>query len=191
MSSFRLDPYWSAYKAKRLIERGDDQHGLSLLRTLVNQFPNAPAIRAQLSRTLLKRGMTNQAMTCLMEATDDSPFELRLLRATTHLMLEEWEKAEAMYRQLVALKPDSPSLLSEFAFCLRQQDRPNEALLPAQQAVSLAPDQITYRIELVHILTRLNRLQQAHQELTIVEKLDPAEDDIPLLRQAIDDASGS
>jgi len=191
VSSFRLDPYWNAYQAKQLIEHGDHRHGLKLLQTLVKQFPDEPTIRAQLARTLLNRGMTRQAMVCLLEATDHSHFELRLLRATAHLLLEEWEEAEEIYLDLVNLKPDSPSLLSELAFCQRQQGRFHEAIGPAQQAVTLAPEQVSYRVELIRILIQLKRIQQARNELRVVEKLNPADDEILRLRHEIDDVSSS
>lgn len=189
ISTFRLDPYWSVYKANQQITLGNDQQGITLLRTLVEQFPDEPTIRAQLVRTLLNRGMTNEAMTCLTDAADSSNFELRMLRATTHLLSEEWEAAEIIYRQLLKLKPDNPSLLSDFAFCLRQGKRFMQALAPAQQAANLAPDQVSYRIELIRILIQLKRLQRANHELAVVKELAPTNDDIRDLRQAIDDAS--
>ena len=140
-------------------------------------------------RTLLQRGMVREAKACLNESTDTSSFELRQLRATTHLLIEEWSEAEKIYRDLVMMKPDSPSLLSEFAFCLRQLDRSDEALTPAQRAVHLAPDQASFRVELVEILIELNRLREARQELIAVEKIDATETRIDRLRKAIENTS--
>ena len=51
LTSFRLDPYWNAFSAKRLIERGDSQLGIALLQQLVEQFPDEPAIRANAAPT--------------------------------------------------------------------------------------------------------------------------------------------
>lgn len=189
VNSFRLDPYWNAFRANQQIKLGNDRQGIALLRTLVERIPDEPSIRAQLARTLLNHGMTSEAMACLTGAPDSSHFELRMLRATTHLLREEWEAAETVYRQLVILKPDNPSLLSDFAFCLRQRERFIQALGPAQQAVKLAPDRVSYRIQLVRILIQLQLLKQADRELIVAEELAPTNDELADLRKAIEHTS--
>lgn len=172
VSSFRLDPYWNAYRANQMIQSGGEQNGLSLLRSLLNQFPDEPAIRIQLVRALLNRGRIDDAAEVLREAEDSSHFELRMLMATTSLLSEDWSRAEAIYRELLDRKSDSPSMLSEFAFCLRQQLRSSEGLAPAKRAVRLAPEQVSFRLELVRILIDLDRMAEASRELSVLEAID-------------------
>lgn len=183
VSSFRRDPYWNTYRASQMIQRGDGQHGISLLRTLLDQFPDEPSIRTQLVRTLLNRGKIDDASAVLKDSTTDENFELRLLRATTHLLTEEWALAEKVYQDLIRQKPDSPSMLSEYAFCLRQQGRSVEALDPARQSVRLAPEQINYRIELVRILIELNRIAKAREELSAIEAFGSEDEPRPAIRE--------
>lgn len=183
VSSFRLDPYWNAYRANQLIQKGDGQHGISLLRTLLDQFPDEPSIRTQLVRTLLNRGKIDDASAVLKDSTTNENFELRLLCATTHLLKEEWALAENVYRDLIRQKPDSPSMLSEYAFCLRQQGRSAEALDPARQSVRLAPEEINSRVELVRILVELNRISKAREELNAIEALGSEDEPGPAIRE--------
>jgi tetratricopeptide (TPR) repeat protein len=188
VTTFRLDPYWNAYSASRMLKSGNSRDGMAMLQQLVRQFPDVATIRAQLVRELLSHGAIAEASRHLQDAPDDSPFELRLLAATTHLLSEEWEESERLYRDILQLKPDSPSLHSEFAFCLRQQGRTTEAIGPALTAVRLAPAQVSYRIELARILIAEKRIQEARQHLTIAAELDPENADVRELQQTVDAA---
>jgi tetratricopeptide (TPR) repeat protein len=186
VTTFRLDPYWNAYSASQMLKGGNSKSGMAMLEKLVRQFPDESTIRTQLVRELLSRGAVAKASRHLQDAPDGSPFELRLLAATTRLLSEEWEESEKLYRELLRLKPDSPSLHSEFAFCLRQQDRASEALGPARTAIRLAPDVVSHRVELARILIAVNKLEEARQELTAVAALEPDNADVRKLQQAVD-----
>lgn len=186
VTTFRLDPYWNAYSASQMLKGGNSQTGLAMLEKLVQQFPDVSRIRAQLVRELLSRGAIAEARQHLRDAPDGSPFELHLLAATIHLLSEEWEASEKLYRELLRLKPDSPSLLSEFAFCLRQQGRNSEALEPARAAVRLAPDVVSHRVELTRILIADKKLEEARRELTVAAELEPDNADVRELLQAVD-----
>lgn len=185
VTTFRLDPYWNAYSASRMLKGGNSQGGMAMLEELVRQFPDEATIRAQLVRELLSHGAIAEASDHLRDAPDGTPFELRMLAATTHLLSEEWEESEKLYRELLRLKPDSASLHSEFAFCLRQQGRASEALEPARTAVRLAPNVVSHRVELARILIADNRLEEARQELTVAAEQDPDHADVRELQLAV------
>jgi len=72
-------------------------------------------------------------------AIEESRAELRGLLGLTYLMRREYEKAIAEGERAVALDPNNPEALGQFAWILRFAGRPNEAIVLHRKALRLNP----------------------------------------------------
>lgn len=151
--SFRLDPYWTVFRAEQALASGASETGTDLLVRLVEKHPDSPVFRVRLVRAQMAAGRAAEAKAILEAApvSVQSNFELRTLRAVLHLLSEEWTDGEAIYQELLQQKPDSVALRLDLAFVLRQQKRYGDALRMVDQAVSLEPDNTVARAERIRI----------------------------------------
>lgn len=168
IDEFRRDPYWSTRQASQLAVAGNVSQGIRMLRDLVHQAPDEPSCRAQLIRLLLQQGALDEAQEYLDDKSAGSSFELDVLSATLLLLRGNWSAAEREYARLLATKPDSPTLLSDRAVCLRELGRLDEATVSAAAAVHLAPDEDRFRIELCRTLIQSARKSEALQNLQTI-----------------------
>ena len=185
IDEFRRDPYWSTRQASQLAIAGNVSQGIRMLRDLVHQAPDEPSSRAQLIRLLLQQGALDEAQKYLDDESAGSSFELDVLRATLLLLRGNWSAAEHEYVRLLATKPDSPTLLSDRAVCLRELGRLDEAIVSAEAAVQLAPDEDRFRIELCRTLIKSALKSEALQNLQTILLRNPDHDEAKALHKKI------
>lgn len=95
----------------------------------------------------------------------------RLGLAKTLTDLNRPSDAEAQYRALLAMQPRDPPVLAALAMSLADQQRLFEAEAAYRQALEIFPDYPLGRHNLGSLLVRMERAEEALEELTRAEKL--------------------
>jgi tetratricopeptide (TPR) repeat protein len=87
--------------------------------------------------------------------------QLCALGIRTRDLIPDWRNQETVGRVALAESPDSEPLNRGFAMMLLDQGRATEALVYAQRAVEIAPEQSYSHMTLGSVLSRLGRQQEA------------------------------
>ena len=145
--------------------------------------PDEPAVPPQLDSRLastlgtcrLRQGRPGEAAPLLTEAVGLAPYQadLRVLRA---LALEQNGSRKAAideYRRALQLDPRRPRALANLGALLREELRPDEALLLLDEACRLAPQDAAAQANRGLTLGDLGRVQEALAALEIASGLAP------------------
>jgi tetratricopeptide (TPR) repeat protein len=106
--------------------------------------------------------------------------ELLLNRASTYELLDEFDRAEADYDALLAIKPLNPMIYSDRAYFYMRQSRYAEAVRDFMTGSRLAPTQAAFNYGAGRAFTRMGAYTQAVEQYTEAMRLAPT-DSVPVL----------
>lgn len=135
-------------EARILQGQNRTEESLALLQEQLGDQTGASAsqkIRAigMIAQTQIRSGKINAARTTLDEALADTPDtpDLRMLSATLHAISQEFDQAEAIYRDLIEQFPESELPVRLLVNLLSSLGRPDEARATLGKALETQPDQ--------------------------------------------------
>ncbi len=98
---------------------------------------------------------------------------------------KDWDKAEAVYEQALALAPDDPQVLNNFAYMLAVSERRlPDALIYISRALELQPENASYIDTRGWVLFKMGRTQEA---LSVLEKAAQLDDSNPEILEHLGD----
>jgi Flp pilus assembly protein TadD len=130
----------------------------------------------------LKRG--DEAEAEMVKAYQYSARSVELLMEWGR-MLDSHEKhavADEKWREAIQLSPRAARIYQEYGAALWNQQRYGEALLLYRRAIAQVPDDLDLRLGLFYTWVMLDQDGEADAVLTAAERLDPAEQKLPLQR---------
>lgn len=89
--------------------------------------------------------------------------EVRATQAWYELRFYDWDKAERIFREVLAVSPDNSNALHWLSHVLSFQGQFEEALTLARRAVAVEPDSKMMRTNLAYILTDAGLFNEARQ----------------------------
>jgi Tfp pilus assembly protein PilF len=90
--------------------------------------------------------------------------------------------ADEKWREAIQLSPRAARIYQEYGAALWNQQRYGEALLLYRRAIAQVPDDLDLRLGLFYTWVMLDQDGEADAVLTAAERLDPAEQKLPLQR---------
>jgi tetratricopeptide (TPR) repeat protein len=174
----RADALRSAAKPDAAIE---------VLEQLTRDYPDLPTVHSALADLLRQQEDYAGAVTAYdqaLELTDTgarNQWFLLYARGISHERLDQWDKAEADFRQALELNPDQPQVLNYLGYSLvEKQENLDEALDMIERAVAARPDSGYIVDSLGWVLYRLGRYEEAvgHMEKAVeLMPVDPVVND--------------
>jgi len=127
----------------------------------------------QLGRLLGQSGKLDEALHHLSKAQTLAPhaIEIKAELGTVYLLLRDFPRAEACFRQVLATTPDHTATLHNLGNLLKLQGNPVEALKLLTRARVLAPHFLPTFYLYISTLLELERYQQAYDELIETKQL--------------------
>ncbi len=123
-------------------------------------------------------------------STEDS-----LIIAWEHHQAGRLSEAESLYRQIIAVHPESANVLCLLGIALRQQDKIVEAIAFYEQAIARQPDFVEAHLNKAHVLLDIGEYENAIACYTQVIQLAPnsalAYDKLGWLKQLVGDIDGA
>ena len=168
------DAYSELWLAR--LYRFENQHSEAekVLRNLLQHDPgNGPALE-QLSQLLMDEGRSQEAVTILSDAANDSSSpEVYDLLGDAYSQAKEYAKAEAAYRKAVEEDPDDPGHLHGLAQALMAQDKYAEALEQFKRLAEVEPGTAENYLRMAQLYRRLGKFDQAESSLLRAKQLAP------------------
>ena len=152
--------------SRALAKEGQLKSAVSLLKQLIDQYPEFVAPKLELADIHFLTGSPDLAVEGYREAIKQAPEldELVLRLGNLYNATQKPERALEQYREYLARDPDSSYALNQAAATLSALlNQPNEALPLAQRAYSLSPDNHNVADTLINIYLKLGRRQEAEQ----------------------------
>lgn len=87
--------------------------------------------------------------------------------------LKQFDIAERLYREALALAPDRPSLLNNLAAVLQQQGNFTEALACCERLISISPDDASTMNNYGNALAAMGRHDEALQQFDLSLQITP------------------
>lgn len=117
------------------------------------------------ARNFKEMGRTIDAVERLSKSDDDRE-SVHFLRGAMFEKMKQFDKAEAEFRKVLAMNPESSSALNYLGYMLADRNvRLNEALEMIRKAVDLEPHNAAFLDSLGWVYYRLNRLEEAEETL--------------------------
>ena len=112
-------------RAQRLVAAGKSEEALKLLNDLALHYPDEEHVLVLKSEALLLLERTAEATALLEKVIELSPrnIVIRMKLAATYYESKEYDKAEILYKQLVKLQPQNPSMHLLLADLYKRQGR--------------------------------------------------------------------
>ncbi|MFN3821012.1 MAG: tetratricopeptide repeat protein [bacterium] len=131
-------------------------------------FPNEPSLWYWRGRAYEDRGELDKASACYDSAlARDSTFiDAYIRKAYIFHNEKDWEKAMRYYEQSLAIEPDNPVLLNNYAYMLAEsvQDL-NRALDMIEKALKAQPENASFWDTRAWVLYRLGRYEEALEDI--------------------------
>ncbi len=108
-----------------------------------------------------------------------------LAKATQHLQLQQWEKAERVLRKALKQSPRNAEILQRLGGVQRRLGQPRRALETIDKALSLAPDNPVLEAEYAETLMDLGRTGEALDRLGRAIDTNPSDADLRVMRSRI------
>jgi tetratricopeptide (TPR) repeat protein len=101
------------------------------------------------------------------EDREDFPRQVEKLaeEATLALYEDDWQRAEQLLKEALAVRPDSPSLLNNLAMAYQLQGREEEALSMVREIHERHPDYLFARVSVAQLAIKDGDLDRAHDLL--------------------------
>jgi tetratricopeptide (TPR) repeat protein len=137
--------------------------------------PRSAEARLQLAQHELARGYPERALQPLEELTRETPrfAAARLTLGRARELLGEWPRAAALAESAFQDFPYLPSIAREAARVARRLDRNQEAVARLRVALAIRYDDAPSRRSLISLLTDMGRVDEAAQEMRLILRLDP------------------
>jgi TolB-like protein/Tfp pilus assembly protein PilF len=133
---------------------------------LADAYMLLPEYSSSIDRDLVET-RARAAVTTALDLEPDLP-EVRATQAWYELRFYDWEGAERIFRDALAVSPDNTNVLHWLSHVLSFQGRFDEALSIARRAAAVEPASKMMRTNLVYILVDAGRFEEG---LQIAEKL--------------------
>lgn len=155
--------------ARGLFYAGAKQEAETLLEKALEIWPSA-ALHGALARMRILRGEGEAATAPLEAAIAEHPQDLSLWLACADALHRGKLHVKALSLLDAAMRqaPDTPALLTAYAFVLDELDRPRDALTPLRRVAELSPGE---RAPLRNMLSTLLRARRAEEALAIARDL--------------------
>jgi tetratricopeptide (TPR) repeat protein len=154
----------------------------SSYRRAINLRPNFAGTLNNLANVLAEQGRLEEALACYKQALSINPdledaqqnyarllaqsnYEPLLLRANEAYQSGNYQKAEALYLQILAFRPSSAEVHTYLGTVLSKQGRSLEAEVSHRQAIALKPDLAEAHYNLGDVLSSQGQFPQAETSL--------------------------
>jgi len=138
---------------------------------LADAYMLLPEYSASIDRKMIERRAREGVLRAL-ELDPDLP-EVRASEAWYQLRFYDWDGAERIFREALAVAPDNTSVLHWLSHTLSFQGRYEEALSVARQAVEADPDSSIMRTNLAYILVDAGQFEEGLQVAWEMRKTRP------------------
>ena len=128
---------------------------------LADAYMLLPEYSASIDREMIERRARDGVLRAL-ELDPDLP-EVRASEAWYQLRFYDWDGAERIFREALAVAPDNTNVLHWLSHTLSFQGRHEEALIVARQAVEADPDSSIMRTNLAYILVDARQYEEGLQ----------------------------
>jgi tetratricopeptide (TPR) repeat protein len=168
------DMYSSLWLARLYRFENKHDEAEKVLRQVLNQDPdNGPALE-QLSQLLVDEGRSQEAITLLSHASDDSASpDVYDLLGDAYAQQKDYPKAEDAYRKAVDADPDDPGHRHGLAQALLEQDKYAPALEQFKKLVELEPGSSDNYLREAQLYRRLGEFDLAESSLLRAKQLAP------------------
>jgi protein O-mannosyl-transferase len=161
--SIRIEPYyWPSQRNLAMAFLGNNQpdKAFKQFEVVLNQLPNDPSLRYELSIYLLEYKRIEAAKIQLETALQLKPAfsEAHELLGAIYLQQSQLEKAVPQFFQALKTNPNFAEAHLNLALAMEQQGKFHDAVIHLHEALRLAPDSS-------EIKTALDRILAAHPEL--------------------------
>lgn len=174
-------------RAEALRAGGKAEAAIEVLEQLTRTHGSLPIVHTSLGDALRQQERFDEAAKAydaalsLFDTPQESQWFSYYARGICHERLGHWEKAEADFRQALALNPDQPQILNYLGYSLvEKRIKLDEALNMIERAVAARPDSGYIVDSLGWVLYRLGRFEDAvgHMErATELMPVDPVVND--------------
>ncbi|MGX9355397.1 tetratricopeptide repeat protein [Roseobacteraceae bacterium S113] len=174
-------------RADALRADGDIEGAVAALRKLIETHGTLPIVHTTLGDVLRQEKRFEEAVAAydnaigLYGAPANGQWFVYFARGIAHERLDDWEMAEADFRQALALNPDQPQVLNYLGYSLvEKQLKLDEALGMIERAVAARPESGYIVDSLGWVLFRLGRYDEAvpyMERATELMPIDPVVND--------------
>ncbi|MDC0739079.1 tetratricopeptide repeat protein [Cognatishimia sp. SS12] len=169
-------------RADALRHSGREEAAIEVLEQLTRTHGDLPIVHTSLGDILRQQkdfagavAAYDQALD-LAEGGDDSQWFSYYARGISHERLDNWDAAEADFRQALELNPDQPQVLNYLGYSLvEKQIKLDEALSMIERAVAARPDSGYIVDSLGWVLYRLGRFEEAVSHMERATELMPVD----------------
>lgn len=187
-------PYYVSAEIRRanvVRVSGDAEGGIEILRSLAESHPDEIEVHSSLGDALRNAERYAEAAEAYSAALDlvDTPqtahWVLFYSRGIARERADDWEGAEADFRQALELEPDQPLVLNYLGYSLVELgENLDEALAMIETAVEARPDDGYITDSLGWVLYRLGRIDEAVPHMLRAVELTP---DDPVINDHLGD----
>lgn len=179
------DPALAALGGAVEFHRGQFARAATYLERAHAMRPQDLVVRANLAESWWRTGRGAEALALCDEASARADPSLRLAGLGAHLAQEagDLQRAVALYRLVVAKRPDDWSLLNNLGNALSQEGDHAEAVAVLRRAMKLAPDSPPIRVNLGTALLNAQLSEEGEQILRDAARDFPG-DHVPMLTLA-------
>ena len=179
------DPWFVTSEIRRATtqrDAGDADAAIETLTALAAAHPELLEVHAALGDHLRAANRFAEAAAAyggaiaLIAAPQPGHWPLYYSRAIAYERAKDWDKAEADFRQALALSPEQPAVLNYLGYSLVEQGRNlDEALSMIERAVAGQPDDGYITDSLGWVLYRLGRFDEALPHMLRAVELEPVD----------------
>lgn len=105
--------------------------------------------------------------------SSDTELEAKLIEATTEKILKNYDKALGLYQDILEAEPDAAVAYFEMSEIYQAKQDAANAVMHAQKAVELHPENEWYRANLADVYFRTNQFDAASKEYEKLLEIDP------------------
>lgn len=160
------DTLLNYYRALLSLDSGNYTTSAKLLES-VKRYNSSSDVLHNLALSYWYTGRVDSAIKTLQQAITFNPYliELKQTLGSTLLVAGQLDKAAEIYSQIIE-KTQSSRDLSHLSVVQTLQKNYPQALISAERAVSLNPDEPSWRLNLADILKLMGKIEQAQMQYT-------------------------
>jgi tetratricopeptide (TPR) repeat protein len=157
------------------LQMGNGPAAIMAFKRVLSRDPNQIDAWSNIAAVLREQGRTAEALEACEKALVILPGHLPALctRASLHGDMGEFENAEALYRQVLAVQPDYFVAQFHLGWALYQQGRLKEALEADDRTIALNSEVAAAHLNRGYTLMKLNRLDESEQAVLRALEIDP------------------
>ncbi|MFH0881497.1 MAG: tetratricopeptide repeat protein [bacterium] len=184
MNATRLAPdeprYWDL-RIRIAVILGDSSAALTATDSALVFNPDELPLLSLASNIYLRYSQNDRAISVLVHAIELDSTNITNLVNLGYILHEnqDWDKAESVYGRALALAPEDPQVLNNFAYMLAVSERHlPDALTYIQRALELQPENASYIDTKGWILFKMGKAQEALEVLQKAVDLDDSNPEI-------------